>query len=146
MSRFSFRSESDALLVTFKPIYHHCYCVSTELPSSQRAYSKHNIFSSFYLFTQPKERFFLKPWRTAYPIHKGQCPCISGQNWNITAFLPSVWPAVFVQFFSHFVLCLSPLSPLVRPLLTVHPLGKPTFDLNCEHTERPVELVETLKP
>lgn len=71
-----------------------CKCIQNDTEQKQH-------FFIFLPVHPAKSTCFLKLWRAAYPIHKGHRPCISEQHRNITAFLPSVWPAVFVQFSSH---------------------------------------------
>lgn len=89
------------------------------------------FFHPFTCSTTRKEQKALKPWRAVYPIHKGHCPSISAQHRNTTAFLPSVCPAVFVQFPPPCRLpCLSPLSPVAESLLT-----GPTFREDCSWPE-----------
>lgn len=94
-----------------------------------------------------KTFIFVKLWRTTYPIHKGHCPCISAQHWNITAFLPSVWPAVFVQFSScgGLYVC-HPYLLWPGQCLQANLYGNLCLTSTVNILERPVVLVRTLDP
>ena len=99
--------------------------------ATQRRMANTVFFHPFTCSTTRKEQKALKPWRAVYPIHKGHCPSISAQHRNTTAFLPSVCPAVFVQFSPPWwPPCLSLLSPVAESLLT-----GPTFREDCSWPE-----------